>query len=547
VGGEDPFSHACVVLDTQGREHFVLISPLGGQGCVLSLPSPGAASCGGCVEGEAAVPSYVAISLQLPWEFVPPRPFPPGGGSGGEGGASSVSVCLCVEDMLVIIGSGNELGLYHCSCLRGGAEGGIAPLAVLCIPTASAVVHACCSTVRLLGGSGRPYAPDVLYFVLESGDAVSCSWAALRQCAMAWSEGGGSLRGAAAPQFPSFNAWGFGARGRQATLLACTNPIGNTLFESFSEPMDLFTNAKCAAADAAAGGGGGGGGGSSGGSGEPAARHDGLVLGGRAPTLASFSAPIAKPTNELALIASTVGTALRRTISGFATRLLGSELKSGLGSALGGGIKSAVRWVTQTGAEGSGAAPAAAAASATPTASMGGGILVPPTLIPALPPRYGLSLDFSIEDGERSATRLVPDPTGRLLLSCDSWGRVMLVEAGELVVVRLWKGYRDASVGWVVCPVGGAQGGRKTLAPVILAPRRGTLEVWSPRSGHRLLSLRVAKTARLVYSVQWGVEGGAAFPLPACHIVTPQAAGGPGVVAIQRLMVPASGTATSKQ
>ena len=55
----------------------------------------------------------------------------------------------------------------------------------------------------------------------------------------------------------------------------------------------------------------------------------------------------------------------------------------------------------------------------------------------------------------------------------------LLLEARTLVVLRLWKGYRDAQVGWC----GGGGGG---LALAIYAPRRGLLELWRVPLGARL-------------------------------------------------------------
>jgi hypothetical protein len=105
------------------------------------------------------------------------------------------------------------------------------------------------------------------------------------------------------------------------------------------------------------------------------------------------------------------------------------------------------------------------------------------------------------------------------------------------VILRLWKGYRDASLGWVCHRK--AASGRALLAPVILAPRRGLLEVWHPRAGPRLHSLRVPQGSALVYSVQWG--GGEAFPAPLCHVLLP-AGGSSGQqqgLSVQQLLPPA--------
>ena len=525
--GLDPCSEALALPDAgSGREGFVLVSPCRTQACVLvrrSSSGAAAAEASAAAAADEAAAAAAAADLSyvhLPWSAPPqppqpPQPPPPLQGEGSAAGAGAglpaqppppcVSACLCVEDMLILASARNELALYLVPSLLQPASGSAhAPLACFTLPTASPVTHASCSTARLLDTPGRPYAPDMVYFTLQSGGAVSCAWPALRQHAL-----GGAAAAAAAP---AFNAWAFGGIHRRIASLACANPIGNTLFESFRAPTDLFANATQVRGGAGAA--------------EPP-RHDVLVAGGQAPTLASYTTPVERPTNELALMASSVGTALRRTLSGFATRLLGPELKTGLGSALGGGLKSAARWV---GGSGGGAGAGAGAGGGTASSSgSGSGAALPP-----LPPPFTLPLDFSVEDGERAISSLTTDPSGRHLLACDSWGRVMLLDAGELVVLRLWKGYRDSSVGWLVH----AQAcGRRVLAPVILAPRRGLLEVWRPRIGPRFLALRVPRGARLVYSVQWGVEGGEAFPSPSCHVLSAShAEGGACSIVIQRLL-----------
>ncbi|GFR47915.1 hypothetical protein Agub_g9715, partial [Astrephomene gubernaculifera] len=55
-------------------------------------------------------------------------------------------------------------------------------------------------------------------------------------------------------------------------------------------------------------------------------------------------------------------------------------------------------------------------------------------------------------DDGRAVLSLSPAPHGSLVAAVDSLGRVMLVEVGGLLVSRMWKGYRDAQVGWLEVP-----------------------------------------------------------------------------------------------
>jgi len=69
----------------------------------------------------------------------------------------------------------------------------------------------------------------------------------------------------------------------------------------------------------------------------------------------------------------------------------------------------------------------------------------------------------------------------------------MLLDTTDLVVLRLWKGYRDAECGWLVDDRCGC------VCPVIYAPRRGALEVWHGRYPRRIARLSVGRQGHLVY------------------------------------------------
>lgn len=56
-------------------------------------------------------------------------------------------------------------------------------------------------------------------------------------------------------------------------------------------------------------------------------------------------------------------------------------------------------------------------------------------------------------DGARQFQAVWPDPRRRFVAASDSLGRVVLLEPRTLVVLRVWKGYRDAVCAWVDQPV----------------------------------------------------------------------------------------------
>lgn len=106
----------------------------------------------------------------------------------------------------------------------------------------------------------------------------------------------------------------------------------------------------------------------------------------------------------------------------------------------------------------------------------------------------------NLPDPARRVTAAWPSPCGRLIVTADDYGRVLLLDAMEFVVLRMWKGYRNAQCGWIEvgeedAPGGGSgenvsgedgreagrRGGRRcaqlALCLCIFAARRGILEV----------------------------------------------------------------------
>lgn len=58
----------------------------------------------------------------------------------------------------------------------------------------------------------------------------------------------------------------------------------------------------------------------------------------------------------------------------------------------------------------------------------------------------------SCVDLRRNLASLTIDPTGRLAATTDSFGRVLLLDLLQNIIVKIWKGYRDAQCGWVQYP-----------------------------------------------------------------------------------------------
>lgn len=124
-----------------------------------------------------------------------------------------------------------------------------------------------------------------------------------------------------------------------------------------------------------------------------------------------------------------------------------------------------------------------------------------------------LTTQAELHDSPRSVVEAAVDPTGTLLATADSLGRVMLMELPDLRVLRMWKGYREAQLGWVEAadrwrgqwdgaapppPRERVTGTGAGAYLAIFVPRRGVLELWRARFGPRVAALVVGGAARLL-------------------------------------------------
>ncbi|KAJ1367365.1 hypothetical protein KIN20_028265 [Parelaphostrongylus tenuis] len=87
----------------------------------------------------------------------------------------------------------------------------------------------------------------------------------------------------------------------------------------------------------------------------------------------------------------------------------------------------------------------------------------------------------------RLAVGVALEVTRGLVAVVDHIARVLLIDIQNRQIVRIWKGYRDASVAWVTS----TNGNQTALFLSIFAPRRALLEVWNVQSGVRVGALNV--------------------------------------------------------
>ncbi|XP_064195807.1 rab3 GTPase-activating protein non-catalytic subunit [Anguilla rostrata] len=127
---------------------------------------------------------------------------------------------------------------------------------------------------------------------------------------------------------------------------------------------------------------------------------------------------------------------------------------------------------------------------------------------PKVEPATPLAVRFGLPDSRRHGESICLSPCYTMAAVTDDFGRVTLLDLARGIAIRMWKGYRDAQLGWVqVCE--GRGEGENVSSPtfprrhaqflVIYAPRRGILEVWGTQQGPRVGAFTVGKHCRLLY------------------------------------------------
>jgi Rab3 GTPase-activating protein regulatory subunit N-terminus len=115
----------------------------------------------------------------------------------------------------------------------------------------------------------------------------------------------------------------------------------------------------------------------------------------------------------------------------------------------------------------------------------------------ALEPEW---VDYTVSsmwhDAPRAIEQATVDPVqGNLIATTDSLGRIVLMERSTRQIIRMWKGFRDASCYWIQQK---SSSGSSDLHLVIHSRQRRRIEVWQVRHGDRVLSLTVGRGAQVV-------------------------------------------------
>ncbi|XP_058470844.1 rab3 GTPase-activating protein non-catalytic subunit isoform X2 [Solea solea] len=128
---------------------------------------------------------------------------------------------------------------------------------------------------------------------------------------------------------------------------------------------------------------------------------------------------------------------------------------------------------------------------------------------PKVEPATALGIRFGLPDSRRHGESICLSPCNTMAGVTDDFGRVTLLDLARGIAIRMWKGYRDAQLGWLQIP---EERGDRDFSPsasiprrhalflIIYAPRRGILEVWAMQQGPRVGAFTVGKHCRLLYA-----------------------------------------------
>jgi hypothetical protein len=104
---------------------------------------------------------------------------------------------------------------------------------------------------------------------------------------------------------------------------------------------------------------------------------------------------------------------------------------------------------------------------------------------------------YDFPDPPRLVDSCSIDPEGQLAALTDSLGRVLLFDLSTKQVLRLWKGYRDASCSWTYSDCFD-EGQKAVLLLVIHSRQRRVIDVWRVRHGPRVSSMQVGRDSELL-------------------------------------------------
>lgn len=112
-----------------------------------------------------------------------------------------------------------------------------------------------------------------------------------------------------------------------------------------------------------------------------------------------------------------------------------------------------------------------------------------------------------IIDYQRTGCNIYSAPMNyQLIAVTDSLGRIVLVDTATGVLLRMWKGYRDAQCGFMEVVESrnrkeqSSISRRTGLFLIIYAPRKAILEIWCMQKGPKVATFQASKNGFLIYN-----------------------------------------------
>ncbi|XP_066258054.1 rab3 GTPase-activating protein non-catalytic subunit [Euwallacea similis] len=121
----------------------------------------------------------------------------------------------------------------------------------------------------------------------------------------------------------------------------------------------------------------------------------------------------------------------------------------------------------------------------------------------AMQPVDNMGLRFGLSDLRRTCTAIVLSPTKKLAALSDSLGRVLLVDSYKGIVLKVFKGYREAQCAFLQVPDERRSkhrpGNKVATFLAIYSPKKGTLEIFTVQHGTKIATFSTSKCSRLLY------------------------------------------------
>lgn len=141
-----------------------------------------------------------------------------------------------------------------------------------------------------------------------------------------------------------------------------------------------------------------------------------------------------------------------------------------------------------------------------------------------------LHASFEFHDAPRKVEFCSIDPDGRLAAAADGLGRVLLIDLASKQLIRMWKGFRDASCYWLqtesprqqrptnepISPWRHGKQKKPLLHLVIHSRQRRVVEVWRVRHGSRVCSIQVGRGSRILPCISLSALR---EPLVSCYLI----------------------------